>query len=168
MGRDRRNPQQNVNDVLAQVQSMDMDKIQDMMAEMQKMAQKNPEAVRSLLQKHIPFLYALVQSMIMLSMLSPQAAYQIVPQLDKNYTPVQRAPAHPPASGRMYPPQQQGRGQYQNPPAHPPAQNPEQQKLLQKILSLTPQQIDELQESERRQVMAIRAQYGQPNAHRRY
>jgi len=127
----------------------------ELIASMRQFAHAQPQQARHVLAANPQLSFALLQAMVTLGMLNAQSLQQLVQQ-------VTRGPAEPPppAAAILPPPLPMAVAPpAMVPPAGlPPGQAPEQveqAKLLEQILTLTPQQIEALPPPQRAQVQAI-------------
>ncbi|KAH7337723.1 hypothetical protein B0J17DRAFT_664027 [Rhizoctonia solani] len=165
--------------------SLGPDKQLELLQQMKQFTTTNPEAARAVLVAHPQLAYACFQTMLTAEVVDPAVLQKMLAGGSTQAPPQQQAPHPPPpvpAPTNQYPqgyygapppqavPPMPPNPQYQSyqapPPAAPPAAptfqgvSPEQQAMIQQVLSLTPEQINGLPPNERAAIMQLRSQLG--------
>lgn len=155
------------------------DKQMELLQQMKTFVTSNPDAARAVLVAHPQLAYACFQTMLMTNVVDPAVLQKMLPggaAAAPSAPPPAPAPVPPPAN--QYPQNYYGAPppapapnvpypNYQTPPpAAPPAApafpgvSPQQQAMIQQVLSLTPEQINGLPPNERAAIMQLRSQLG--------
>ncbi|CEL59015.1 Cleavage stimulation factor subunit 2 OS=Mus musculus GN=Cstf2 PE=1 SV=2 [Rhizoctonia solani AG-1 IB] len=165
------------------------DKQLELLQQMKQFITTNPDAARAVLVAHPQLAYACFQTMLTAEVVDP-AVLQKMLAGGAAPPPQQQAPLHPPPVPAPVPapvpqnqyqqgyygappqgvppmPPNQAYQSYQPPAPAPPqappafqAVSPEQQAMIQQVLSLTPEQINGLPPNERAAIMQLRSQLG--------
>ncbi|KAG8681547.1 hypothetical protein FRC08_015562 [Ceratobasidium sp. 394] len=167
--------------------ALGQDKQIELLQQMKTFVTSSPDAARAVLVAHPQLAYACFQTMLMTNVVDPAVLQKMLPggaaQPPAAQAPVP-APVPPPSAPpipppvNQYPPNYYGAPpppipnpsypQYQAPPApvpapaapQAPALSPQQQAMIQQVLSLTPEQINGLPANERAAIMQLRNQLG--------
>ncbi|CAE6481382.1 unnamed protein product [Rhizoctonia solani] len=161
------------------------DKQLELLQQMKQFITTNPDAARAVLVAHPQLAYACFQTMLTAEVVDPAVLQKMLAGGAAQPAPQQQAP--PPPMPVSAPPNQYQQGYYGAPPpqAVPPmppnpayqsyqppapappqaspafqAVSPQQQAMIQQVLSLTPEQINGLPPNERAAIMQLRSQLG--------
>ncbi|CAE6372370.1 unnamed protein product [Rhizoctonia solani] len=162
------------------------DKQLELLQQMKQFITTNPDAARAVLVAHPQLAYACFQTMLTAEVVDPTVLQKMLAGGAAQSAPQQQAPPPPPPAVSA-PPNQYQQGYYGAPPqqavqpmppnpayqsyqppapAPPPAPSafqavsPQQQAMIQQVLSLTPEQINGLPPNERAAIMQLRSQLG--------
>ncbi|KAG8692461.1 hypothetical protein FRC08_009763 [Ceratobasidium sp. 394] len=167
--------------------ALGQDKQIELLQQMKTFVTSSPDAARAVLVAHPQLAYACFQTMLMTNVVDPAVLQKMLPggtaQPPAAQAPVP-APVPPPSAPPIPPPVNQyppnyysappppiptpSYPQYQAPPPPVPAPaapqaptlSPQQQAMIQQVLSLTPEQINGLPANERAAIMQLRNQLG--------
>ncbi|OAA67590.1 Nucleotide-binding, alpha-beta plait [Cordyceps fumosorosea ARSEF 2679] len=129
----------------------------DILTQMKTLATNDPQRATELLQQAPQLGYAVFQALLLMGLVSPEAIQSVIEP---------GVPAPAPAVQQQQPPTNYapvGYPQAQQPAANPPpaaAAGQDTDSLMRALMDLPQSQIDQLPESERQQVMALRAAFG--------
>ncbi|RYP16399.1 hypothetical protein DL767_010188 [Monosporascus sp. MG133] len=149
----------------------------DILSQMKSLATTDPARATELLQQAPQLSYAVFQALLLMGLVSPEAIHAVVDTATAP-PPVAQPPAgYPPALPQAYPVASTGTPPVAAPYAPPPvpvsvtpqaayapppaAAAPDQDALIQQVMSLPDEVINQLPEAERQQILALRATLAQ-------
>lgn len=155
----------------------------DILSQMKSLATTDPGRATELLQQAPQLSYAIFQALLLMGLVSPEAIHSVVdpsapqPAPPAGYPPAAAAAANPAAMAQAFPmggaatgtppvaaspyaPPPQPAYAAAQPAPQPAAVSPEQEALIQQVMSLPEEVINQLPEAERQQILALRASMG--------
>lgn len=139
----------------------------DILTQMKTLASSDPQRASELLQQAPQLSYAVFQALLLMGLVSPEAIQAVVePGVASTHTNYGAAPSsmggYPQAQAAANNTPPVGGMPYAAPSAAPAAAAQDTDSLMRALMELPQAQIDMLPESERQQVMALRATFGGP------